>query len=140
MTVGYQTGLLLRSESGRFMSPFPNVHDASFFVRRKRLCLWIASEAQAELDHDIAQRGNRIPHCYESWLAFNETCVRDAIARITNATSKGIKKATHPYHSGWHFEILSLALYDDPDGPQPRHVIGLAQTAQKPRKSTARAE
>jgi hypothetical protein len=137
--VWYESGLLLRSESGRAMSPFPDIRNASGFVQRKRLCLWLASEAQVELDYDIARRGNRIPQCYESWLSFNETCVRDAIARITNATSKGGNRMTHPYRDGWHFEVLSLALYDDPDGPQPRHVIGVERIVQTPRKSTARA-
>ena len=69
----YRSGILLRSESGRSMSPFPNIEGAKLFVQRKRLCLWLAAEAEAEIEHDIARRGSRIPHCYESWLAFNET-------------------------------------------------------------------
>lgn len=105
------------------MSPFPNIEGAKLFVQRKRLCLWLAAEAEAEIEHDIARRGSRIPHCYESWLAFNETSVRDAIARLRRATNKGANRMTHPYRGGWHFEMLSLALYANPDGPQERHVV-----------------
>lgn len=109
----------LQSESDRVLSPVP-VLSGSLFNKRKRVCLWLADEAEIELKQEESTSESRLRTRY---CSSRHNLAIDAISEMRAKSGRRFGKfGTHKYYGGPALDGLLFFLFGDVDGPFERHV------------------
>lgn len=118
-TIFIESGMRLRSESGRVLSPVPML-SGTLFTKRKRICLWLADEAEIEIKQEESHRRPRFHTDYYSPL---HNLALDAASEMKAKTGRRFGRfGTHKYYSGPALDGLLFVLFGDANGPFERHI------------------